>query len=482
MVRLRHQTRNKILFEARSVFKMFLGVVFLPSIIVMFLVYFAISFIDPNNTLSYNSFPTAFILGVGSIISFKVLFYTRLERHEIKKLVAASLFIIITFFAEILYVYQQFVLEISVPYPSFADILYLSANLFLAYHIISSLIALKKQKSIKSRYILLINLVISIIPIYITLSVMISSEMNIADNDAIIPFFTDLLYYIFDLVMLAPSIFILLHINKNSLLIFHWLSITLGIAFLTIGDLGYTYSAQISEQLIVSTHTIWNIFYATAYILLIAGIFWYGKIKQILFNKETNTVLKSMQIFEELKKYYVNEDDSNVGPAPYEFNENIKGSLNISKNAIKLLQKAETEIDILVAKESFLTINNITEVFDFINKFVHQKNNINIRILVPLSLLSSSSPHSLSETKQYDWVSLIKNNQVKIQYFERNINLDAIVFLIDNKYLFSIDIKPEDINKPDLYNARYTNNQSVQLVYSNIFERMWLSEISNRIS
>ena len=471
MVRIGNQVRDELLLETRNEFKQFLTKILFPSIFFILFVYVIISLADPDNSLSYTSFPTAFILGIGSIISIKVLFYTILERHEIKKLVAASLFVIIQFVAEIMYVYQQFILGISVPYPSYADILYLSTNLFLSYHLISSIISLKREKNLKLSYIVLINFLISIIPIYITLNIIIDSGMSIVDDPIL--FVTDLLYYILDLLMLAPSIFIVLNLNKNNIFIFHWLSIALGITFLTIADLGYTYAAQISEELIVKTHSLWNIFYAIAYILLIAGIFWYGKIKHILYDKEVNNILKSVQVFYTTlsKNEHINHHDDIA--RKIEFSQDIKGNKEIFKTMIELLQKAEKDINILFTKASFLIINETNEIFDFVNLLTDKKNYPHIRILAPLSENRNIIDQTLS----------IKSEQIQIQYFERPINFDAIIFLIDNKLLFIIDIKPElSNNNENFYNAKYTNISSNVLIYTNLFERIWLSEVSNRVS
>ena len=471
MIRIGNKVINELLLETKNEFKRFLTKILVPSIFVILFVYVIISFTDPDDSLSYNSFPTAFILGIGSIISIKIFFYTILEKHEIKKLVAASLFIIISFVAEIIYVYQQFVLEISVPYPSYADILYLSTNLFLSYHLISSIISLKREKNLKVSYIVLINLLISIIPIYITLYIIINSGMDIVDDT--ISFVTDLFYYILDLLMLAPSIFIVLNLNKNNPFIFHWLSITVGITFLTIADLGYTYTDQISEELILKTHTIWNIFYAIAYILLIAGIFWYVKIKHILYDKEVNNILKNVQVFyKSLSKHEINHHDDIAHKI--EFDEHIKGNEEIFKTMIELLQRAEKDINILFTKKSFLVINKTKEIFDFVNQITDKKKYPHVRILAPLSENRNIIDQILSK----------KTEQIQVQYFERPINFDAIIFLVDNKLLFIIDIKPEadDNNNENFYNARYTNNSSNILIYTNLFERIWLSEVSNRVS
>jgi len=55
-----------------------------------------------------------------------------------------------------------------VPYPSIADIAYLSANLFLSYYLYSNLISLKKEGRLKTKYLIIVSIAVSIIPIFFT--------------------------------------------------------------------------------------------------------------------------------------------------------------------------------------------------------------------------------------------------------------------------------------------------------------------------
>jgi len=48
--------------------------------------------------------------------------------------------------------------------------------------------------------------------------------------------------------------------------------------------------------------------------------------------------------------------------------------------------------------------------------------------------------------------------------------------------LFIIETKPSRMNDENIYNATYTNNNVKLLVYINIFERTWLSEMANQIN
>jgi hypothetical protein len=89
--------------------------------------------------MDLNSIPSAVILSIGTIISSKLLFYTKLEKIEIQRFRFIFLSLICWLIGELIYVYYQFLLGIALPYPSIADIFYLSATIFLSFHLFSVL-------------------------------------------------------------------------------------------------------------------------------------------------------------------------------------------------------------------------------------------------------------------------------------------------------------------------------------------------------
>ena len=466
---------DKLLAKTSHEFRHFLSRILLPATFIIIFVYIVISFADLDNTLSYNSFPIASILGIGLVISIMVLFRGRLERHEIKRFIAISLYLLISFIAEITYVYQQFVLGISVPYPSISDIGYLSAYLFLGYHLFSNLVSLKKEGNIQLKNILLIGVAVSVVPIYFVFNLIYISDISIITDP--IYFLTDLLYYVEDILLLVSSVIIIITISKNNVLIFHWLSLTLGITFLTVADLGYTYSAQISEQLISETHSLWNILYAISDMLIIAGIFWYGKIKSILYDEEIENILQNTYNFHKnLSKYDFSHFDG--FDHKREIKKNFKDKKETFETAVDIMQKAEREIDVLFTKESFLLISYMDEVINFLNIVSNKKNRINIRILAPVL----KNRERLLKNRHSNIIFSEKSDNILIKYFERDINFDAIFFIVDNTLLFLISTESNNINSENDYNVTYTDNKSQILIYSNLFERIWLSETANKIS
>lgn len=94
-----------------------------------------------------NGLPGVIILSGSVIVVMKLLFYTKLEMSEIHKFSSLLLGIFCFLIAETLYFYQQYFLQISIPYPSVADVPYLLASLFFSYFLFLCLFSLINRKA-----------------------------------------------------------------------------------------------------------------------------------------------------------------------------------------------------------------------------------------------------------------------------------------------------------------------------------------------
>jgi hypothetical protein len=112
----------------------------------------------------FNSIPSSVILSIGAIISFKLLFYTKLEKMEIHRFRFIFFSIISWLIGELIYVYHQSFLGIALPYPSIADIFYLSVTVFLSFHLYNVL--LLKRNIIKPKSFIYLGFLASVFPIY----------------------------------------------------------------------------------------------------------------------------------------------------------------------------------------------------------------------------------------------------------------------------------------------------------------------------
>jgi hypothetical protein len=196
---------------------------------------------------------------VGTIVSLKLLFHTKLEKIEIHRFRFIFVTLICWLIGELIYVYYQFFLGIAVPYPSIADIFYLSATVFLSFHLFS--ILRLKRNITKAKSFVYLGFVASIFPIYLLIDTIYNYEQYYPDS--LIEFVVDMGYYISDAVVIFPCIPIILYSPKNDPFIFHWLLITLSVFILVAADLGYTFNASINDELLKNIEWLWsfNFFY-----------------------------------------------------------------------------------------------------------------------------------------------------------------------------------------------------------------------------
>ena len=182
-----------------------------------FFTYVIISIIDVERSGLYNSIPSSIVLSIGTLISLKLLFYTKLEKMEIHRFRLIFLSLICWTIGELIYVYQQTFLGIAVPYPSIADVFYLLATVFLSFHLFS-ILRLKKN-FFKNKSFLYLGFLASIFPIYLLIDTIYNYEQYYPNS--IIEFMVNASYYISDAVVIFPCLPIILYSPKNDPFIFH---------------------------------------------------------------------------------------------------------------------------------------------------------------------------------------------------------------------------------------------------------------------
>lgn len=155
--------RSKILNATSYELKLLLRGILLPACLISFFTYVIISLIDVDRNGFFNSIPSSVILLVGTIISLKLLFHTKLEKIEIHRFRFIFAALICWLIGELIYVYYQSFLGIALPYPSIADLFYLSATVFLSFHLFS--ILRLKRNITKAKSFVYLGFLASIFPI-----------------------------------------------------------------------------------------------------------------------------------------------------------------------------------------------------------------------------------------------------------------------------------------------------------------------------
>ena len=447
---LRTATSNILLVTSYEL-KLLLRGFLLPACLGAFLAYIIIFFIDVERSGSFNTIPMAVMLIVGTIIMLKLLLYTRLEKTEIHRFRFIFLALIFWLVGSLIYVYYQFFAGIAAPFPSIADLFYVPGAVFLSFHLFS--ILRLKRNIMKANSFVYLGFLGCIFPIYLLGDAIYNYEQYYPDSP--IEFVTNAAYYISDAVLIFPCIPIILYTPKNDPFIFHWLLIALSVFVIVATDMAYNFSA-LDDEFLQNTEWLWSFFYTFAYILLIASIIWFSKLKQMLEYKKFSESLKNEQ--------EMGLDRNNSANDFAEEFEDLNETLRAMK---KITEKAEGQVYILIPQY----IISKKEIINFINILVELKRknkSLNIRILLPSTKFEEEE--KIPSNTSYPAMS--------IQYFDSPLNSNEIVSILDTEHLYILDLKSENTSYQNRFLIQHVNNESKIQVYSVLFERMWLLEKS----
>ena len=421
----------------------------MPACVISFFTYVIITIIDTERSGYYNSIPSAVILILGTIISLKLLFQTKLEKIEIRRFRFIFLSLICWLIGELIYVYHQSFLGIALPYPSLADVFYLSATIFLSLYLYNILLFKKKIRKTKS--FLYLGLVASAFPVYLLVDSLYYYEEYYPNS--VLEFVVNTSYYISDAVVIFPCIPIILYSPKNDPFIFHWLSMVISVFILVAADLGYTFMASINEELLQNFEWFWSFIFSIGYILLTVSILWFSKLKQILEYKRFSETLRNEQDYLEGNNW---EDD---------FIEKIDNSTQIIIAMREIAQKAEKHIDILFT-QYVIQKNEISKFINMLADMRRKNRLLNIRILLPSRNFHEEDIQSGISSK------------VSIKYYDSPLSSNEIASIIDSNFMYILGSGSGNSNNRDQYFVQQIKNESKLQVYVVLFERMWLLEKS----
>jgi hypothetical protein len=453
--------RSRILSATSYELKLLLLGFLVPASIISFFTYVIISLVDVERSGFFNSIPSSVILSIGTVISLRLLFHTILEKIEIRRFRFIFLALICWLIGELIYVYYQTVLGIAVPYPSIADIFYLSATVFLSFHLFS-ILRVKRNKIVKAKSLVYLGFLASLFPIYLLIDTIYNYDQYYPDS--LTEFVVNVAYYVSDAIVIFPCIPIILYSPKNDPFIFHWLLIAISVFVLVAADLGYTFNASINEELLKNFEWLWSFVFSIGYLLLTSSIIWFSKLKQLLEYRK----------FSESLKY---EQDSSLDrtESADDLVEKFDNSGEMLRAMRDITEKAKGEIDMLFGqyvvnnKELVKLINNLVELTE-------KNRSLNIRILLPSPKFDEGNIPSYI------------NPSISIKYFDRPLSSNEIISIIDRRYLYILSFVAEETNEQNQYFIQHVNNESKTQVYAVLLERMWLLEksmdfgqISNKI-
>ena len=176
------------------------------------------------------------------------------------------------FVAELVYTYYQLGLSIETPFPSLADLFYLSGYVFFGLYLYSILKLLRK--TIQRDLIILVSVAVTVSIAY-TLNLSFGIGQFLTSQEDMVRTTLSITYFILDGILFVPAILVLWSVRKGDLGHTHWILISLFIVFNAIGDIGFGYSALIGT--VGEEEWIWDIFFNAGYLTLVFALFWQSK-------------------------------------------------------------------------------------------------------------------------------------------------------------------------------------------------------------
>ena len=436
--------------------KLLLVALIIFSLISSILVYLLTSTFNLELQFMFSNWVIDISAGLAFIFSLLLILRERKRKSEGKKYVSLFIAISLWFSAEIVYTYYQSILRIDVPYPSYADSLWLLGYIFMAYHLYSSFYYWNKKKKFSESSVFIITIFSALLILFLVQSTAItySNDINLI--------LVAILYHIADGIILIPALVLLWNLRDEKFLYIHIALISLFVILNTFANVAYIFTFNSGINIITYNAWIWDLLYNLSYILLAGALFWYDKLIQILNKKIDQIFIVNKKQFQFL---WEKQDKAEIIGNAYSYidKENIKDTLNT------LITNAKNEIALLIFIQKKYNHNLIANL-NLLLTDSKNSNNLKIRILFDtifnLKLLLSRKPATLD-----------------IQYvkIDKILRSDMIIFIIDHQHLLFIDLK-KDMSPNNLL-AIYTANSNIILQFSSLFENLLnLSELRERSS
>jgi len=215
-----------------------------------------------------------------SIIAVITAYKRRIDRFFVYAQIICTVGLALWLVAEVTWAYYQLVLEIGTPFPSSADAFWLSGYGFFTYFMFRIYNFLNKGNE---KFIaVLVSLATAIILGYI-----LNLTFGIADllsaQEGSLAWLISIAYPILDGILLVPAVLILWSLRGKNVASANWSLLALSIVLVTVGDIGFGYSAVIDKA--GKEEWIWDLFYNSSYLAMAAAFFLQSKV----FTKEGHT-------------------------------------------------------------------------------------------------------------------------------------------------------------------------------------------------
>ena len=447
---------------------LFFGFIIAIAVAIVF-IHIILFVIDGDRYIGTTS---AVLLGTASCISLFILL-SNTRNIEVQKFKLLFLGVTLWFLGEFTYSYYQIVLNIDAPYPGVGEIFYLAGYGPLMLFTYRSFKTINRDGLIKRRVIAFVVTLASIVPVIITIIVF-NQEVDFQSQWPDIAISTITNYS--DSILLSLSILILTKLPRNNPYIYHWILFTSFLILTTITDFFYLNIAIVDEEFLLETELIWEAMWAFAYLCILASLFWYYKLIQIL---SENWYYKLIQILSENSEYSMTEDyaakyrnnilvkDKGELPEEHQLHtENIQDFKLVENRIDEIIKGAKDNITILFCNINSLKRKETQSILKFLKK--KTTSNILVRILFPLGV-DDSLINSYSEV-------------ANVRIFETKLENNDIIIVPDYiKVLLVSTTDSIDYYKETVYAVTYSDNEEINYTYVTMFEKLWLLQTVTKL-
>ena len=320
-----------------------------------------------TNDDRYIGTTSAVLLGSSTCMALFIIL-SNPRNIEVQKFKLVFVGVSLWFLGEFSYTYYQIVLGIDAPYPGIGEIFYVAGYVPLILFTYRSFKTINRNGIIKHSSIVIVVTLASILPVISTIQIF-SQEVNFQSQwpDIVISTITNY----GDIVLLSLSILILTKLPKSNPYIYHWILFTSFLILATITDLIYLTAAIVDEEFLSETELIWEAMWAFAYLCILASLFWYYKLIQILSENSAEYYSRLLEMSGYAAKYDNNISVETKGELLKEdhlHTDNIQDFKLVENSIYEIIKGAKDEIAILFCNLTTLRIGETQSILRFLKE------------------------------------------------------------------------------------------------------------------
>ncbi len=320
-----------------------------------------------TNDDKYIGTTSAVLLGSSTCMALFIIL-SNPRNIEVQKFKLVFVGVSLWFLGEFSYTYYQIVLGIDAPYPGIGEIFYVAGYVPLILFTYRSFKTINRNGIIKHSSIVIVVTLASILPVISTIQIF-SQEVNFQSQwpDIVISTITNY----GDIVLLSLSILILTKLPKSNPYIYHWILFTSFLILATITDLIYLTAAIVDEEFLSKTELIWEAMWALAYLCILASLFWYYKLIQILSENSAEYYSRLLEMSGYAAKYDNNISVETKGEPLKEdqlHTDNMQDFKLVENRINEIIKGAKDEIAILFCNLTSLRISETQSILRFLKE------------------------------------------------------------------------------------------------------------------